>query len=803
MKRFIKWLAICLAGLAALAGGLWLYLPHLNGYQSSGSLVLPGLKAPVRVARDAKGMAYIRAASLEDALLAQGFVTAQDRLFQMEVIRRLATGRICELAGERARPLAVFYLTLGFYRNGRRLARQLNPASRRFLQRYLDGINHFIAARQGEYPLEFRLAGIRPTPWSLADTMALQLFMSWGSSGNFKTEVAAQMLVDRLGLDKARQILPLNINPDEEAAGERSETPAAAARLNLAAEPNLPLLTAGNRLAVGSNNWVAGPGLSVGGRPILANDPHLDARILPGPWYPLALITPELRVVGVGIPGIPGIVVGRNQHMAWGVTNAYGDCQDLYVETLDPRDPSRYLEGGRSLPFRVVEETLTIKDPSAPEGIRREKVRIRLSKRGPVVTSILPGLARDKVLTLRWAPLEALGDRLGLDQAMRATTAREFRDRIQHMRHFVLNFVFADTRGNIGWVVTGGLPIRGPGQGTIPQMVTSGQDNWRGWIPDRQMPQSLNPPRGWLGTCNHRTVTRDYPFYYSSRAAPSWRYRRLIQLMSAPGPKTAADHWRFQRDDLNLMARQLAPILAQALQTEPATRQLGRILAAWDHHDRAGAAAPLIFQAVYNRFALLVFRDELGEELARYLLGLYSFWKERLARQVLGGHWAWFDDATTPARETRDGLIARAGREVLAELGKQLGPDPAGWRWGRVHTLNLVSPVARQGPLAAWLGAGVRPLGGSESTLLRGIYDYNRPYQVTIFDSLRMVADLADDDKVLAVLPGGVSGRLFYPHTTDQVEAYLDGRPMYWWFSDRAIAQHTKTTLTLRPAGSR
>ncbi|RJX28689.1 MAG: penicillin acylase family protein [Desulfarculus sp.] len=798
MQRLLKWLAIVLGGLLLLALGLWLYLPHLNSYQASGELILPGLTAPVKVLRDEKGMAYIHAASLADANRAHGFLTAQDRLFQMEVIRRLATGRICELAGERARPLAMYYLTLGFYRHGQRLAAKLGPQAQRFLQDYLDGVNYYIAQRAGEHPLEFKLAGIEPTPWTMADSMAIQLFMSWGSSANLNTEVVAQMIVDRVGPGKAREILPLNVNPDEEGPPKRRGAPPAA-RLNLAADPALPLLLTGNPLALGSNNWVAGPRLSAGGKPMVANDPHLDARILPGPWYPCALITPQLRVVGVGVPGIPGIVVGRNQHVAWGVTNAYGDCQDLYVETLDPQDPRRYLEGGRSIPFEVVEETLSIKDASAPGGIRQEKVKVRLSQRGPVVSGVLKGLKTDKVLTLRWAPLEALGEGLGLDQAMQAKTAAQFRDGIQHMRHFVLNYVFADASGNIGWVVIGGLPIRGPDQGTIPYVVKDGRDNWQGWIPDRQMPQAMNPPRGWLGTCNHLTVTKDYPYYYTSRAAPSWRYRRLKELLSAPGAKTTADHWRFQRDELNLMARQLAPVLAQALLAEPGTRRLGRLLAAWDHRDRADAAAPLIFQAVYNRFALLVFRDDLGEDLARLMLDNYYFWKERLARQVLAGQWSWFDDATTPARETRDQLIVRAGREVLAELGQKLGPDPAGWRWGRVHTLNLVSPVARQGPLAGWLGAGARPLGGSESTLLRGIYDFNRPYATTIFASLRMVADLADPDKVMAVLPGGVAGRLFHPHAQDQVDAYMNGTPLYWWFSDRAIKEHAKSSLTLKP----
>ncbi len=805
MKRFFKWLSICLAGVAALlflaAVGLWFYLPYMNTYQAEGQLALPGLKAPVKVARDAKAMPYIHAQSMDDAMLALGFVTAQDRLFQMELLRLVATGRICELAGEKAKPLAMFFKTLGLYRNGRRMAANLGPKPKRFIQRYLDGVNHFIATRQDEYPLEFRLAGIQPTPWTPADCMSLQLIMSWNSSANLKTELAAQAIMDKVGPERAREIFPLNINPDEEPAppAKTSALPAHTP-LNLAGQELLPLLTTRGPLALGSNNWVAGSGLSKGGKPILANDPHLDSRILPGYWYPLAIITPHERLVGVGVPGIPGIPVGRNQHVAWGVTNAYGDCQDLYIETLDPNQPGHYLEGGKSIPFQIVEETLKIRDKEAPGGFREEKVKIRLTKRGPVVSGVLKGLKTGRVLSLRWAPLETLGSRLGLDEAMAAKSAKEFRDAIQGMRHFVLNYVFADTKGDFGWVVIGGLPIRGPGQGAVPHLVESSQDNWLGWIPDNQMPQALNPVRGWLGTCNHMTVTKDYPYYYSNRLAPSWRYRRLIQLMSSKGKKDARDHWRYQRDVKNLHAKLIAPILAKALEKNLQTKPLAELLAGWDYMDDKNAAAPLVFQAVYRQFALEVFTDELGEDLARYMLGIYYFWKERLAKNVVAGDWAWFDDVNTgDKKETRDDIIRRAGLKVLTELGDTLGKDPSTWRWGELHTLNLVSPIARTGPLAGWLGAWARPESGSESTLLRGIYDFNKPYEVIVFDSLRMVVDLADDEKVMAVIPGGATARLFNPHTTDQVNAYMSGRPVYWWFSDKAIKKHTVSVLTLTP----
>jgi penicillin G amidase len=381
---------------------------YLNSYQTEGTLVLPGLGEPVTVVRDEKGMAYVYARSMEDAIMAQGFVTAQDRLFQMELTRLVATGRICELAGDAAKPLAIRMKTIGFFRNAERQAELLDPETRKFLQKYVDGVNAFIELRPGERHLEFRLAGIEPTPWRIEDSLAVAYLMSWETAANLSTEIIAQMLVEKVGIEKAREIFPLNVNPDEGPHESRGTVAPASGWVPLSLEKDETVLGyLGDRpLRLGSNNWCVGPSLSKGGKPILANDPHLDARMLPGPWYPIGLITPDVRAVGVSIPGIPALMVGRTEHVAFGITNAYGDNQDLYVETLDPLDPERYLEGERSLPFERVEETLRIKDRKSPGGFREEKLTVRLTRRGPVISDVLTGLETQKVLTLRWLPFE-------------------------------------------------------------------------------------------------------------------------------------------------------------------------------------------------------------------------------------------------------------------------------------------------------------------------------------------------------------------------------------------------------------
>lgn len=775
---------------------------YFNSYQSSGTLALPGLQEPVTVVRDEKGMAYIYAADLDDAIMAQGFVTAQDRLFQMELTRLIATGRICELEGEMAKPLAIRMKTIGFLRNAKKHAELLDPQTRSFFQRYLDGVNAFIKLRPKEHHLEFKLAGIKPTPWQIEDSLAVAYFLSWNLGANLTTEVIAQMLVERIGPERAMEIFPLNVNPDEIPREMKQPLNVVSEGVSLSLEKDERVLAylKDCPLRLGSNNWCVGPQLSAGGKPIVANDPHLDSRILPGPWYPNGLVTPWIRAVGVTIPGIPGIMIGRTGDVAFGVTNAYGDNQDLYVETLDPKDPERYLEGDRSLPFDTIDEAILIKDEREPGGHREEKVKIKFTRRGPVISGVLTGLKTQNVMTVRWAPFERMDPCIGFHYMLGSKSISEFREGIKCVNILLVNFGFADQGGNIGWQVSGRIPIRSEGDGTVPHVIIDSEDNWLAYVPPDEMPQAHNPDRGWVATCNHNIITEDYPYYYSSRLAPSYRYERLKQLFDNSSPKSVDDHWQFQRDTMNLRAKRIAPLMARALVEHEETRRMGEILLTWDYRDDPNKAGPSILQAVYRQFALLVFQDELGDDLARTMLDDWYFWDERLQAMVLEGSSLWFDDVTTEgSKESRDELFYQAGRKVLQDLSSSLGEDPAKWTWGKVHQMEFVSPIRTKGFGAGLLGGGSNPAPGSGETLYRGAYRFNDPFQVTTTASLRMVADLSDQDKVLAVLPGGVCGRLFHRHTKDQIEAFMNGDKLYWWFSDRAINEHTKTRLELIP----
>ncbi|MCA1962019.1 MAG: penicillin acylase family protein [Desulfomonile sp.] len=793
------WIAVFVLVAAALGV---VFVPRFNRYQTEGTIVLPGLNHPVTITRDEKGMAYVHAQTLPDAIMAQGFVTAQDRLFQMQVTRLLAEGRISELAGEAGKSLDVRMRTIGIHRNAKKHAAILDDNSKRFIQKYVDGVNAFITTRPNEHHLEFKPAGIRPEPWEISDTLAVVYYMGWTTSANLSTEILAQMLVDKVGPERARELFPLNVNPEDprDEITKPATSTIAAEPLHLAADPTLQgyLDTLGQ--GFGSNNWAVAPRLSKSGKPIVADDPHLDARILPGIWYPIGIITPQLRAVGVMVPGIPGMVIGRTDRFSMGVTNNYGDCQDLYVETVAPGDPSKYKEGPESFPFEVVRETLKIKDSSAASSFREEPLEIRYTRRGPVISGVLPGVSSEKVITLRWAAAESMGPKLGLEELLTARSARELREAIRLLTPIVLNCVFADSDGHVGWHVSGKLPIRSQGDSTIPYVIKDGTDNWTGWIPFEQMPNSENPSRGWLGTCNHKTIDTSYPYYYSSYFAPSYRYRRIKQLLEVPGPKTADEHWEYQRDPMNLMAAKIAPVIVDALVSSPDTGEMGKILSNWDHRDDPSQVAPTLFQLIYRNFFRLVFEDELGPHLTEMILHEGYFWQERLQKMVLDGSSPWFDNVqTSDNTETLKDLFRDAALQADKQLRSLFGRDRKEWTWGNVHQIEFVNPIRREGFGKSLLGGGRVPMGGSRETLYCAWFEYDKPFDVILSASLRMVADLGDPDKVLGVLPGGVSGRTFHPHQKDQIEPFMRGDKVYWWFSDRAIKEHAKATLVLKP----
>ncbi|MCD4742377.1 MAG: penicillin acylase family protein [Desulfobacteraceae bacterium] len=444
---------------------------------------------------------------------------------------------------------------------------------------------------------------------------------------------------------------------------------------------------------------------------------------------------------------------------------------------------------------------MKIKDKDNPKGFKTEKIVIQLTKRGPVVSNVIKGLDKEKVITVRWSAWESMQPSTGMDYLLKAKSVKDVKNILKDVTIIGLNFVFADIHGDIAFQTSCRIPIRSKGNGSIPFKVTDGRDNWSGWIPYDEMPQKYQAEKGWVGTANHNVITKDYPYYYSSWFATSYRYQRMTELLDPPGIKTVDDHWNFQQDDLNVLSRSIFPVIAKALISQEETRKMGEILNNWDFRDQIDSPAPSIFQETYRNLVKQVFIDELGEEVGSFFLGNNYFWQERLGKMIKDGESDWFDNISTQdKKETLTDLIQMAGMDTLKDLSERIGKDPKDWLWGKIHQIEFLNPVRRSGLGKGFLGGGIHPMAGSGDTIYRALFPLNhKDNLVEGSAAARMVMDLSDQEKVVAVIPGGVDGRTFSPHFTDQVEAYMSGEKMYWWFSDEKIKENAVSELLFIP----
>lgn len=807
MLKTLKRVGVGLLALIVVAViGAYLMVRSSGRPQVDGEMKLVGLTAPVTVLRDELGMPYIFAANTPDLIRVQGFVTAQDRLMQMELFRATWRGELAATFGADALPSDIRMRVLGIRRNGDRHATKLDPASRAFFQYYVDGVNDYIDAHRSDHPIELKAAGLEPKPWSVADLITLIHYVHYTHSTNLKAEIIAQKLIDKLGFDRASEIFPLTVNPDWTGRTALNR-PIGAARTDWAkldvdwGDLSVAPETLSHQ-GLGSNNWAVGPSRTASGKAMLSNDPHLDNRILPGTWHPVGLFSPDIQAVGASLPGMPGILVGRTKHVAFGVTNAYGDVQDLYIETLDPADLNRYLDGGHSVPFDVVTETIRIRDKAAVGGFREQALKLRYTKRGPVISDHRGlGAAGDKLLVLRSTDAEVLAPVTGIEGLLTAPDAAAFDREVQKIDLMMFNFVFADDQGTIAHRATGAVPIRTGADGSFPRLpAKDGSDDWIGFIPKNRMPGMTNPARAWVGTANNDTRPEGFPWYYTNYVAPNYRYSRIGQVLGAARQMTVEDDWKLMHDDRNLQSDALRPAIVAALKSDPAQRDLSDILEKWDGVDRADQAAPLIYQALYREVAIGTFQDKLGEELTNEMLSTWYFWQQRFDTLVATPDSPWFDDVrTSDRREALSDVIRAGARRARAQLEAAQGKDPSAWRWGKAHTLRFVNPLRRSGAGQELLGGFTLERSGSGETLDRGVYDFPKPYDINFFASMQLVVDFGDPDKIEVALAGGVIERSFQPHQNDQAKLWAAGERRPWWFNPTRVEANAKSRVLISP----
>ena len=776
------------AVLVVLGACSWLSLPSYDGTQS-----VTGLDAPVEIVRDTHAIPHIYAQSPRDGAFAMGFVHAQDRLWQMEMQRRVGAARLSELFGDRSLNTDRFLRTLGVYRVAERNFSMFSPETRAIYQAYAAGVNAYLETRSGLLPLEFVVLGHEPEPWRPADSLVWLKMMAWDLGDNLEDELLRARLASRLDPAQLRDLWAPY-------PGDASPSPAARWPSFDPADIDFEAVAAAvpkQRVSgLGSNSWVLSGAHTESGKPLLANDPHLRLE-MPSLWYLAHISTPEFEAVGGTLPGLPFPVLGRTRDFAWGFTNTGPDVQDLFIERIDPDDPARYLTPDGNLPFEVRTETIRVAGAEAVE------IMVRETRHGPVVSDVIKEsgsfLEAGHALAFSWTALD--DDDRTAEALVRAVAAEDRDAFVTALRDMAVpqqTIVFADRSGNIGYVAPGRIPIRASGQGHMPAPGWTGTHDWVDRIPFEALPRADNPDEGRIVTANDRLVGLDYPFYLTDDWTPPYRARRIEALLDARPVHGVESFTAIQQDVVSLAAARLLPVLLElTAPSDDATRQALDLLAAWDHRMGRDRPEPLIYMAWLRELMRELFADELGEAFEDY-------WEIRteVIHRVLTKRTDWCDVATTDERESCATAAAAALSDAIAGLARHYGTDLAEWRWGEAHAVWMKHRVLGEIPvIGSWFEVKL-PSGGERATVKAGGFTVSNPDHPFAQDhgaGYRAVYDLGEPERSVFIQSTGQSGNPLSVHYDDFAEAWRDGRylPM---LTDRVrVEENALGTLILQP----
>ena len=791
MKKWISITLLILVGLilvVAGAGYLWFQQTLKRGLpQTSGEVMVEGLKQNVEIIRDTYGVPHIYARNEPDLFFALGFAMAQDRLWQMEFFRRLGHGRLSEVFGKDFIKADRYFRTL--------TAAGLNkaiPSDLAFIfKSFADGVNAYLETHGDRLPFEFKVLGYEPDPWETDDYLAVLKVMNWNLSSGWEVDLTAAKMLEKVGGERLREAFPLWPDDAPLIIPEESKL------LSIFSNPTLEAVRLVERLTplssgAASNNWVVSGEKSVTGKPILANDPHLGLTN-PSMWWEVHMVCPTIDVSGFAVPGTPGMPIGHNRHVAWGLTNVMVDDVDFYMEKINPDNPRQYWYKDHWEDMEVREETIVVK------GQDPVKTEILLTCHGPIVNEVKKG-SREKPISVRWAFTECLQPAQAAYLLLKARDIQEVKEALRYWELPSQNFVFADVNGNIGYWCCATVPIRSKGDGILPVPGWGGEYEWKGYVPFDERPHVMNPEEGFIATANNKVVGGDYPYLISHYWEPLDRITRIRQLLTAKKKLSVEDFKRMHQDVYCVLASEMAPRMLQVLERRFSDKEAHKakdILSKWDFIMAKDSVGACLFEVTYRKMMEHIFKDELGEALFQEYIKMASFPPRAMRMMFRKGSSPWFDDVTTAEKETMEDIIARGLSQMLSELKEGIGGDMDKWTWGKIHTLTFEHVLGKKKPLDWIFNLGPFPVGGNNLTINKRQYSYDKPYHVNHGVSERMIVDLSNLDRCLHVLPTGESGQLRSPHHKDQIDLYLGGRYHPAWTGRSEVEKHSKETLIL------
>jgi penicillin amidase len=844
--RWVTYVAVAVVLLlvASLVAGV--VLVRRSFPQTDGEIAVPGLDGNVSVLRDGHGIPQVYADTSHDLFYAQGFVQAQDRFFEMDFRRHTTAGRLSEMFGESTLETDKFIRTMGWRRVAEQELALLSPETLGYLEAYSAGVNAYIDTHTpSEMSLEYAVLGLTGLDytvedWTPADSVSWLKAMAWDLRGNMDDEITRALMTPTRTPAEIAELFPpypygrhrpiVNqgavvdqvFEQNATSAGTRkpSRPPLAPAALQalrrldkgLRAMPEL----VGKGDGIGSNAWVVDGEHSTTGKPILANDPHLGVS-MPGIWYQMGLHCNRLSeecpfdVSGFTFSGLPGVVIGHNQQIAWGFTNLGPDVVDLYLEKTQGKT---YLYDRKQRPLALRDEEIEVLGRDEPF-----RFTVRSTRHGPLLSDVSRELStvganapagsaappRDNgyAVAISWTALTPRNTADAIFEIDRSTSWQEFREAAEDFAAPSQNMVYADRAGNIGYQAPGRIPIRKSGNtGDYPSLGWLPADDWTGKdIPFAALPSVLNPSDGFVATANQAVIGRRYPYYLGDSWAYGYRSQRIVNLLENQARLSVQDMTRMQRDTRHGFAPTFVPYLLNVFMPSEYLAGGQRLLQGWDYHQRKGSAAAAYYNAVWKNTLALTFHDELRESVWPDGGGR---WFEVMRRLLAQPNSRWWDDVTTDGViETRDDILLRAMSDARDELVRRQARRAVDWTWGHQHRLNLENQTLGQSDvgLVRWLfNRGGYEVGGGDESMNATKWDAaSDSYDVTAAPSMRMVVSLADLDRSRWINLTGVSGHAFDAHYVDQTDLWIDGRTLAWPFTRKAVASAAEDTLTLTP----
>jgi penicillin G amidase len=755
-------------GLAAAAtAGAWHWLARRPLPKQKGTIELVGLEGSVRVRRDRWGVPHVEAGSAADLWFAEGFCHGQDRLWQMDFYRRALSGRVSEFAGAEGLPVDRLMRTLGMRRTAEREAASLDPKLRTLLERFCEGVNA-AAADARALPFEMQLLRLEFEPWRPADILGLGKLLAFGLSTNWEKELLRADMTRELGPELATKLDPgypagnpvVSQEPwSGDGLGLAEQIDAVRRSIGMAAE------------ASGSNNWAVSGALSATGSPLIAGDPHLPPS-MPGIWYQVGLTLDGRTVRGASLPGMPGVYMGQNDDVCWTFTNVMAGVQDLFVERVEG---DRYLFEGEWRPLEVVREEIAVKGRDAPE-----MLDVRITHHGPLVNAAL-GADAAEPLALRWITLDQPTAFKGMFELHHIRSGSELVATLEGHSSPASNLIWADRKGSIGYKLIGRLPLRKGGCPDLPKPGWEGEFEWEGAVPYDELPEVVDPERGFLITANNRIVGDDYPHHITSDWLDGFRARRIEELLRGSDEHDVESFEAMQSDNLSIPGLEAARRLGRL--SPKGQREISALerLRSWDGRLDPDSIAGTIYQAFLLRLAREVARAAIGDR------DLCERWLDRADNGFtphVTSPWRWHSHLMHLWEEGDeeligrpwDGLVLEALAGALDDLSDRFGPDPEGWRWGQVHEMEFPHPLGEANPLLRRLLNRRLRAGGAQETVSQIAYDPNDPYKAVWAPSWRMVGDPTDPGRSRWQMFTGQSGHPASPHYDDLQADWLEGR---------------------------